>query len=132
MAAPGRCRGRRAQAVRAWQGGRGGPLGQDPQQTAGPFRTVPPSLRDQSPAGQGSPRCRPRGSSNSPRVLTLPSSFVLLLLSSKGLERAKSGLRPSVLSGAGAATRSGVKDDTRPRTPAWREAGMGTGDPDTE
>lgn len=65
-------------------------------------------------------------------AFTFPSSFTLLLRSSKGLERAESGVRVSVLPWEGPATLSGVKDDTSPRTPAWCEAGVEVGDPDTE
>lgn len=46
----------------------------------------PPPASGTRPSRAGSPRCRPRGSPSTPRALTLPSSFVLLLLSSKALE----------------------------------------------
>ena len=65
-------------------------------------------------------------------AFTFPSSFTLLLRSSKGLEQAESGVRVSVLPWEGPATLSGVKDDTSPRTPAWCEAGVEVGDSDTE
>lgn len=65
-------------------------------------------------------------------ALTFPSSFTLLLRSSKGLERAESGVRVSVLPWEGPATLSGVKDEMSPRTPPWCEAGVETGDSDTE
>lgn len=65
-------------------------------------------------------------------TFTFPSSFTLLLRSSKGLERAESGARVSVLPWEGPANLSGVKDDISPRTPTWCDVGVETGDPDTE
>lgn len=78
-----------------------------------------------------SPRAR-AASAGRVGAFTFPSSFTLLLRSSKGLERAESGSRVSVLPWEGPATLSGVKDDISPRTPTGCEAGGETGDSDTK
>lgn len=65
-------------------------------------------------------------------MFTFPSSFTLLLRSSKGLECDESGVRVSALPWEELVTLSGVKDEISPRTPLWCEAGEEAGDPDTE
>lgn len=65
-------------------------------------------------------------------MFTFPSSFTLLLRSSKGLEPDESGVRVSALPWEELVTLSGVKDEISPRIPVWCEAGEEAGDPDTE
>lgn len=95
---------------------------------------VPPLL-GLPPSSAAPSRSQPQPQSHRGRqgghTFTFPSSFTLLLRSSRGLERAESEPRVSVLPWQGLATLSGVKDDTSLRTP-WCGAGLETGEPETE